>query len=53
MSLHRSSCDVPKRTLEQYITKTRLFKNIENFTLKKTENFQIKTFDIFTFLLKT
>ena len=29
------------------ITKTRLFKYIENFTSKKTENFQIKNSDIF------
>ena len=30
-----------------FITKTRLFKYIENFTSKKTENFQIKISDIF------
>ena len=29
------------------ITKTRLLKYIENFTSKKTENFQIKISDIF------
>ena len=29
------------------ITKTRLFKYIENFTTKKKENFQIKNSDIF------
>ena len=29
------------------ITKTRLFKYVENFTSKKTENFQIKNSDIF------
>ena len=29
------------------ITKTRLFKYIENFTTKKNENFQIKQSDIF------
>ena len=29
------------------ITKTRLFKYMENFTSKKTENFQIKNSDIF------
>ena len=29
------------------ITKTRLFKYIENLTSKKTENFQTKNFDIF------
>ena len=31
----------------QLITKTRLFKYLENFTSKKTENFQIKNSDIF------
>ena len=36
-----------------YITKTRLFKYIENFTSKKIENFQIKTLIFFIFLLKT
>ena len=30
-----------------FITKTRLFKYIENFTTKKKENFQIKNSDIF------
>ena len=30
-----------------YITKTHLFKYIENFTTKKKENFQIKKSDIF------
>ena len=30
-----------------FITKTRLFKYIENFTTKKNENFQIKNSDIF------
>ena len=30
-----------------YITKTRLFKYIENFTTIKIENFQIKNLDIF------
>ena len=30
-----------------YITKTRLFKYIENFTTIKIENFQIKNPDIF------
>ena len=30
-----------------FITKTRLFKYIENFTSKKKENFQIKKSDIF------
>ena len=30
-----------------HITKTRLFKYIENFISKKTENFQIKISDIF------
>ena len=30
-----------------YITKTRLFKYIENFISKNTENFQIKISDIF------
>ena len=30
-----------------FITKTRLFKYIENFTSKKTENFQIKISDMF------
>ena len=30
-----------------FITKTRLFKYIENFTTKKKENFQIKISDIF------
>ena len=39
--------------LESPITKTRLFKYIENFTTKKEGNFQIKTSDIFIFLLKT
>ena len=33
---------------KQYnITKTRLFKYIENFTTRKRENFQIKNSDIF------
>ena len=35
------------------ITKTRLFKYIEIFTTKKTENFQIKILIFFLFLLKT
>ena len=30
-----------------YITKTRLFKYIENFTIKEKEIFQIKNSDIF------
>ena len=34
------------------ITKTRLFKYIENFTTKKDENFQIKNLIFFIFLLK-
>ena len=33
--------------IQQYITKTRLFKYMENFTSKKPENFQIKNSDIF------
>ena len=33
--------------LHQNITKTRLFKYIENFTINKKENFQIKKSDIF------
>ena len=37
----------PIRFTQQPITKTRLFKYIENFTTKKKENFQIKTSDIF------
>ena len=36
----------------QHITKTRLFKYIENFTTIKIENFQIKNPDNFTILLK-
>ena len=32
---------------KQTITKTRLFKDMENFTSKKTENFQIENSDIF------
>ena len=32
-----------------YITETRLFKYIEHLTTKKTENFQIKKSDIFSF----
>ena len=32
---------------EAYITKTRLFKYIENFTIKEKEIFQIKNSDIF------
>ena len=37
-----------------HITKTRLFKYIENFTNKKKENFQMKNSDIFfIYLLKT
>ena len=36
-----------------HITKTRLFKYIENFTTKKYENFQIKILIFFIFLLKT
>ena len=32
---------------ESCITKTRLYKYIENFTSKKTENFQIKTLILF------
>ena len=35
------------------ITKTRLFKYIENFTIKKTESFQLKILIFFIFLLKT
>ena len=35
------------------ITKTHLFKYIENFTTKKNENFQIKILIFFIFLLKT
>ena len=31
------------------ITKTRLFKYMENFTSKKTENFQIKNTDFFSY----
>ena len=38
---------------DAYITKTRLFKYIENFTTKKTESFQIKILTFFIFLLKT
>ena len=34
------------------ITKTRLFKYIENFTTKKNENFQIKILIFFIFPLK-
>ena len=33
--------------LKQSITKTHLFKYIENFTTKKKENFQLKNSDIF------
>ena len=33
--------------LSEVITKTRLFKYIENFNSQKTENFQIKNSDIF------
>ena len=35
------------------ITKTPLFKYIENFTTKKEKDVQIKNSDIFIFLLKT
>ena len=35
------------RVFTSFITKTRLFKYIENFTTKKNENFQIKKSDIF------
>ena len=35
------------------ITKTRLFKYIENFTTKKSESFQIKPLIFFIYLLKT
>ena len=34
------------------ITKTHLFKYIENFTTKRPENFQIKVLIFFIFLLK-
>ena len=37
---------------EETITKTRLFKYIENFTTQKNENFQIKILIFFMFLLK-
>ena len=36
-----------------FITKTRLFKYIENFTTKKNKNFQKKILLFFIFLLKT
>ena len=36
-----------KPTRDLHITKTRLFKYIENFTTKEKENFQIKNSDIF------
>ena len=32
---------------EEHITKTRLFKYIEIFTIKRAESFKIKIFDIF------
>ena len=35
------------------ITKTRLFKYIENFTTKTTKSFQMKILIFFIFLLKT
>ena len=38
-------CIGPKKM--KIITKTRLFKNTENFTNKKNENFQIKNSNIF------
>ena len=38
---------------EQRITKTRLFKYIENFTTKNTESLQIKILIVFIVLLKT
>ena len=38
---------------DKYIKKTRLFKYIENFTSKKTENFQIKTLIFFIILFIT
>ena len=40
------------RLVGYFITKTRLFKYIENFTTKN-ENFQIKIVIFFIFLLKT
>ena len=51
----------PANVRRAYITKTRLFKYIENFTTKKTtkkqkkktESFQIKIMIFFIFLLKT
>ena len=36
-----------KRASDHAITKTRLFKYIENFATKKKENFQLKISDIF------
>ena len=39
--------DLPFESLEFFITNTRLFKYIENFTTKNNENFQIKNSDIF------
>ena len=41
------SCYVRKRIFWLVITKTRLFKYIENFTTKNKETFQIKNSDIF------
>ena len=35
--------------LWRYITKTRLFKYMEHFTSKNTENFQIKNSDLFSY----
>ena len=43
----------PNRTNTMLITKTRLFKYIENLTTKKTESFHKKKNDIVIFLLKT
>ena len=37
----------------EIITKTRLFKYIDNFTTKKPESFQIKSLIFSIFLLKT
>ena len=47
MTLSLLLLQVPLHSFWQAITKTRLFKYIENFTTKKNENFQIKKSDIF------
>ena len=49
----QTSCRTMKVPYGICITKTRLFKYIENLTTKKNENFQIKMMIFFIFLLKT